>query len=150
MRGKYIRCIFFTGRLLMTIFSVFYNFFCGYLMKSLERCLCLAIFLCVTLKCANSHTKCGDDIIRGVNLGGWLLWEPWIVPTIFEEVNVESLKNKVVDEWTYAQYIDPEISKNNHERYVFIIFYAYWSDHYVKYKFNRNIITYASEYLDPS
>ena len=130
MRGKYIRCIFFTSRLLMTIFSVFYNFFCGYLMKSLERCLCLAIFLCVTLKCANSHTKCGDDIIRGVNLGGWLLWEPWIVPTIFEEVNVESLKNKVVDEWTYAQYIDPEISKNNHERYVFIIFYTYWTDHY--------------------
>ena len=94
-------------------------------MKSRERCLCLAIFLCAALKCANSYTKCGDDIIRGVNLGGWLLWEPWIVPTIFEEVNVESLKNKVVDEWTYAQYIDPEISKYNHERYVFIIFYSY-------------------------
>ena len=90
-------------------------------MKSLEKC--IAIFL--LFQCSSSsleitkisrNYKCGDEIIRGVNLGGWLLWEPWIVPTIFEEVNVGDLENKVVDEWTYAQYIDPEISKENHER----------------------------------
>ena len=60
--------------------------------------------------------KCGDDVVRGVNLGGWLLWEPWITPSIFEEVNVGDLENKVVDEWTYALYIDPEVSKTNHEK----------------------------------
>ena len=84
-------------------------------MKSLE-CSYLVIILCCSLNTLNS-SKCGDEVIRGVNLGGWLLWEPWITPSIFEEVNVGNLKNKVVDEWTYAQYIDPEISIIKHERY---------------------------------
>jgi glucan 1,3-beta-glucosidase len=26
----------------------------------------------------------GQDKIRGVNLGGWLVLEPWITPSIFE------------------------------------------------------------------
>lgn len=26
----------------------------------------------------------GDEKIRGVNLGGWLVLEPWITPSIFE------------------------------------------------------------------
>ena len=99
-------------------------------------CLCLGIILSCSLF-EISHcfkNKCGDDIIRGVNLGGWLLWEPWIVPTIFEEVNVGDLKNKVVDEWTYAQYIDQEISRVNHERYftiqyIYIYIYIYIARH---------------------
>ena len=86
---------------------------------------CLAIFLLFQYSSSSSslestkrsrNNNCGDEIIRCVNLGGWLLWEPWIVPTIFEEVNVGNLENKIVDEWTYALYIDPEISKENHER----------------------------------
>ncbi len=92
-------------------------------MKSLVKCLAIfLLFQCSSSSSSNKITKrsrknnCGDEIIRGVNLGGWLLWEPWIVPTIFEEVNVGDLENKVVDEWTYALYIDPEISKENHER----------------------------------
>ena len=78
----------------------------------------LAIILwCSSLRTVNCH-KCEDEIIRGVNLGGWFLWEPWIVPSIFEEVNVGELKNKIVDEWTYAQFVNPEISKAKHERLV--------------------------------
>ena len=38
--------------------------------------------------------KCNNDTIRGVNLGGWLVLEPWITPSIFEEVNVEGNPNK--------------------------------------------------------
>ena len=30
---------------------------------------------------------CGDGKVRGVNLGGWLVLEPWITPKFFEEVN---------------------------------------------------------------
>ena len=76
----------------------------------------LAIFLwCSSIRTSICH-KCGDEIIRGVNLGGWFLWEPWIVPSIFEEVNIGELKNKVVDEWTYAKYIDKDVSKEKHER----------------------------------
>ena len=88
-------------------------------MKSLEKCLVIFLLFqssCSSLEITKRSRNCGDEIIRGVNLGGWLLWEPWIVPTIFEEVNVGDLENKVVDEWTYALYIDPELSKKNHER----------------------------------
>ena len=41
-----------------------------------------------------------------MNLGGLFVLEPWITPTIFEEVNVD-LDGVVVDEYTYAQYVDP-------------------------------------------
>ena len=35
---------------------------------------------------------CDDGLIRGVNLGGWLLLEPWITPIFFEDVNVGDLE----------------------------------------------------------
>ena len=37
----------------------------------------------VLLLVAHSQAKsCGDDTVRGVNLGGWLLLEPWITPSV--------------------------------------------------------------------
>lgn len=46
------------------------------------------------------------DKIRGVNLGGWLVLEPWITPTLFEKANEGVPRNtdnsfQVVDEWTW-------------------------------------------------
>ncbi|KAK6420281.1 hypothetical protein LTR95_016960, partial [Oleoguttula sp. CCFEE 5521] len=42
----------------------------------------------------------GSEKVRGVNLGGWLVLEPWITPSIFE-----ATPDNVVDEYTYgAQY----------------------------------------------
>ncbi|KAJ2849931.1 hypothetical protein IWW36_002280 [Coemansia brasiliensis] len=43
----------------------------------------------------------GGDIIRGVNLGGLFVLEPWITPSLFEEW--DKTNRKVVDEWTYCQ-----------------------------------------------
>ena len=65
---------------------------------------------------------CGDGLVRGVNLGGWLVLEPWITPVFFEEVrgregrrredlvqvNVGEDLDCVVDEWTYAEVVDRE------------------------------------------
>ncbi|KAL1408974.1 hypothetical protein Q8F55_005791 [Vanrija albida] len=39
------------------------------------------------------------DKVRGVTLGGWLVLEPWITPSLFA-----SKPDWVVDEWTYAAY----------------------------------------------
>ncbi|KAM5463373.1 putative glucan 1,3-beta-glucosidase [Microsporum audouinii] len=39
-----------------------------------------------------------QDFIRGVNIGGWLVLEPWITPSIFEEGG-----DSAVDEWTLSQ-----------------------------------------------
>lgn len=52
-------------------------------------------------------SKC-DSKIRGVNLGGWLVLEPWITPSIFEEVNVGPLHGAILDEYTYFQNIPHE------------------------------------------
>lgn len=44
----------------------------------------------------------GSSKIRGVNLGGWLVLEPWITPSLFEATN----NDNIVDEWTFCQLQD--------------------------------------------
>ena len=73
--------------------------------------LCLSLLFGLVL-----GARCGDETIRGVNLGGWLMLEPWITPSIFEEVNVGENYLKVVDEYTYAQYVDKQFAKERLER----------------------------------
>ncbi|WVQ74069.1 hypothetical protein IAR50_003652 [Cryptococcus sp. DSM 104548] len=42
----------------------------------------------------------GSDPMRGVNIGGWLVLEPWITPSLFE-----NKPSWVIDEWTYGEYM---------------------------------------------
>ncbi|KAK5170917.1 glucan exo-1,3-beta-glucosidase [Saxophila tyrrhenica] len=42
----------------------------------------------------------GNEKIRGVNLGGWLVLEPWITPSIFQNYPKE---NGIVDEYTLCE-----------------------------------------------
>jgi len=65
-------------------------------------------WLLLLLPLLTSGLDCQDGIIRGVNAGGWLLLEPWITPKLFEEVNVGENLDKIVDEYTYAEYVDPQ------------------------------------------
>jgi len=39
----------------------------------------------------------GYEKVRGVNLGGWFVLEPWITPSLFDEVG-----GAAVDEWTFC------------------------------------------------
>ncbi len=61
---------------------------------------------------------CGDGKIRGVNIGGLFMMEPWITPSIFEDANERlGVVDQVVDEYTFAQYMDPTEAAeilNNH------------------------------------
>lgn len=41
----------------------------------------------------------GSSKVRGVNLGGWLVLEPWITPSIFDDTGNDA----IVDEWTFCQ-----------------------------------------------
>jgi len=70
---------------------------------------------------------CGDGKVRGVNLGGWFVLEPWITPVFFEEVNNGG--DSIVDEYTYAQYLDPVVYK---ERMV-----NHWNTFYTKEDFQE-------------
>jgi len=47
----------------------------------------------------------GDEKVRGLNIGGWLVLEPWITPSIFENVD-QSLR--IVDELTLTQKLGSE------------------------------------------
>ncbi|THV07475.1 exo-beta-1,3-glucanase [Dendrothele bispora CBS 962.96] len=42
------------------------------------------------------------DKVRGVNLGGWLVLEPWITPSIFDNTG----NDQIVDEYTFGQFQD--------------------------------------------
>ncbi|KAH7910927.1 glycoside hydrolase family 5 protein [Hygrophoropsis aurantiaca] len=42
----------------------------------------------------------GTEKVRGVNLGGWLVLEPWITPSMFDNTG----NSAIVDEWTFCQY----------------------------------------------
>ncbi|THV07412.1 glycoside hydrolase family 5 protein [Dendrothele bispora CBS 962.96] len=44
----------------------------------------------------------GNNTIRGVNLGGWFVLEPWITPSIFENTDDDG----IVDEFTLGQRTD--------------------------------------------
>ncbi|KAJ6609397.1 glycoside hydrolase family 5 protein [Mycena sp. CBHHK59/15] len=40
----------------------------------------------------------GSQKVRGVNLGGWLVLEPWITPSLFDNTG----NTNIVDEWTFG------------------------------------------------
>ncbi|KAM6498669.1 exo-beta-1,3-glucanase [Amanita muscaria] len=50
----------------------------------------------------------GSQKVRGVNLGGWLVLEPWITPSIFDNTGNAG----VVDEWTFGLYQDRTTALN--------------------------------------
>ncbi|RIB13668.1 Glycoside Hydrolase Family 5 protein [Gigaspora rosea] len=57
---------------------------------------------CNSIYCNINQKK---EKIRGVNLGGWLVLEPWIRPSLFEQF---SPKDKIVDEYTFTKFLGYE------------------------------------------
>ena len=51
----------------------------------------------------------GYEKVRGVNIGGWLVLEPWITPSIFQKVD-QSLG--IVDELTLTEKLGSEAALN--------------------------------------
>jgi glucan 1,3-beta-glucosidase len=56
----------------------------------------------------NQKFKYGEEPIRGVNLGGWLVLEPFITPSIFEQFDPSE---GVIDEWTLCEKLGPGEAK---------------------------------------
>ncbi|KAF7986399.1 hypothetical protein HWV62_31115 [Athelia sp. TMB] len=53
---------------------------------------------------ANTTFAYGTAPVRGVNLGGWFVLEPWITPSVFENTN----NTNVIDEYTLGQNLGPD------------------------------------------
>lgn len=50
----------------------------------------------------------GSQKVRGVNLGGWLVLEPWITPSLFDATG----NGAIVDEWTFCQLQNKNIARS--------------------------------------
>jgi len=50
----------------------------------------------------------GSTKVRGVSLGGWLLLEPWITPSLFDGTGNPA----IIDEWTFCRFQDRTVAKN--------------------------------------
>ncbi|TFK72886.1 glycoside hydrolase family 5 protein [Pluteus cervinus] len=55
----------------------------------------------------------GNDKVRGVNLGGWLVLEPWITPSIFQNTG----NDNVVDEFTFGSLLDGQTASSTLEQH---------------------------------
>jgi len=59
--------------------------------------------LCMFLILIILKSTISADVTRGVNLGGWLMLEPWITPSLFEQFRNTSFENTAIDETTFNQ-----------------------------------------------
>ncbi|KAM0748715.1 glycoside hydrolase [Meredithblackwellia eburnea MCA 4105] len=61
------------------------------------------------------------NLINGVNLGGWLVLEPFIVPAMYEPFNSASndpnAQNGAIDEWTLSQALGTNLTARMTEHY---------------------------------
>ncbi|KAK8843498.1 hypothetical protein IAR55_007158 [Kwoniella newhampshirensis] len=57
----------------------------------------------------------GQHIVRGVNLGGWLVTEPFIAPALYEQY--QDSTPKAVDEYTLSQAMGADLATKMEEHY---------------------------------
>nr|ADX07317.1 putative exo-1,3-beta-glucanase precursor [Flammulina velutipes] len=55
----------------------------------------------------------GREKVRGVNLGGWLVLEPWITPSLFDNTGNDA----IIDEWTFGEYQDKGVARAKLEQH---------------------------------
>jgi len=60
----------------------------------------IAFALCSPIFAFTPGFPYGSQKVRGVNLGGWLVLEPWITPSLFDKTG----DSRIIDEWTFCQY----------------------------------------------
>jgi len=67
--------------------------------SQLIACVILVVALNI---CAGLN--CNDGKVRGVNVGGWLVLEPWMTPAMFDEFH-NQYSGDIIDEWTLAEHM---------------------------------------------
>lgn len=74
-------------------------------LRRTSTALSLLSLLAVRVRADNPITpgfSYGSETVYGVNLGGWLLLEPWITPSLFDNTG----NDNIVDEWTFCELQD--------------------------------------------
>ncbi|KAJ5899359.1 Glycoside hydrolase superfamily [Penicillium taxi] len=62
----------------------------------------------------NESFPYGSQPIRGVNIGGWLSIEPWIMPSLFD---VYSSDEGIIDEWTLSEKLGDKLNTTIEKHY---------------------------------
>ena len=57
---------------------------------------------------SDTHARPFNNQIRGVNLGGWMVLEPWITPSLFYQFLGGDETNTAFDTYTFCQVLGPE------------------------------------------
>ena len=57
---------------------------------------------------SDSHARPFNNQIRGVNLGGWMVLEPWITPSLFYQFLGGDETNTAFDTYTFCEVLGPE------------------------------------------
>ena len=55
----------------------------------------------------NLRFNYGRDMVRGVGIGGWLVIEDFITPSIYQKAG----DDRVIDEWSFGKYVPEEKGK---------------------------------------
>ena len=62
----------------------------------------MAVIYVISIFAIFTFSKCQSaEKIRGVNLGGWLVLEPWIVPSIFKQFESNPYNETAIDEFSF-------------------------------------------------
>lgn len=66
---------------------------------------------------ADSHARPFNNQIRGVNLGGWMVLEPWITPSLFYQFLGGDENNTAFDTYTFCEVLGPEEGNKQFRRH---------------------------------
>jgi len=69
----------------------------------------------------------GNEVMRGVDIGGWLVLEPWITPSIFQAY---PLSDGIVDEYTLNQVLGSQEAHDN-------VLVPHWNSWYTQTDFQN-------------
>jgi hypothetical protein len=62
-----------------------------------------------TMTCtADEHARMFNNQVRGVNLGGWMVLEPWITPSLFYQFLGGNENTTAFDTYTFCQVLGPK------------------------------------------
>jgi glucan 1,3-beta-glucosidase len=71
-----------------------------------------------TMTCtADEHARPFNNQIRGVNLGGWMVLEPWITPSLFYQFLGNTNDSAAFDMYTFCDVLGPEEGNRQLQRH---------------------------------
>jgi hypothetical protein len=71
-----------------------------------------------TMTCsADEHARPFNNQIRGVNLGGWMVLEPWITPSLFYQFLGKGEGTTAIDMYTFCEVLGPEEANRQLQRH---------------------------------